>query len=62
MVSGSNAALVFEVAKHALYAVVVLVAFEVARWRERWLGKFAQSAKWNFCLKAVKMAVEQDIR
>jgi len=29
---------------------------------ERWLGKSAQLAKWSFCLKAAKMAAEQEIR
>jgi len=29
---------------------------------QRWLGKSAQRAKWSFCLKAAKMAAEQEIR
>ena len=32
------------------------------RSNQRWLGKSAQQAKWNFCLKAARMAVEQEIR
>ncbi len=29
---------------------------------ERWLGKSGQRVKWSFCLKAAKMAAEQEIR
>jgi hypothetical protein len=29
---------------------------------ERWLDKSAQRVKWSFCLKAAKMAAEQEIR
>ena len=27
---------------------------------ESWLGKFAQSDKWSFCLTAARMAAEQE--
>ena len=30
--------------------------------RQRWLDKSAQRVKWSFCLKAAKMAAEQEIR
>jgi hypothetical protein len=29
---------------------------------QRWLDKSAQRVKWSFCLKAAKMAAEQEIR
>ena len=33
---------------------------EYAQGGERWLGKFAQCVKWSFCLRAARMAVEQE--
>jgi hypothetical protein len=31
-----------------------------ARLSQSWLGKFAQSDKWSFCLTAARMAAEQE--
>jgi hypothetical protein len=28
--------------------------------RESWLGKFGQRDKWSFCLRAARMAAEQE--
>ena len=38
-------------------AIPTAEAFGHDRCRQkRWLGEFAQSANWNFCLKAARMA------
>jgi hypothetical protein len=29
---------------------------------ERWLGGFAQTPEWSFCVKAASMAAEQEMR
>jgi hypothetical protein len=45
-----------------LIAVALPSRFIFYRTSQRWLGKFEQRAKWNFCLTAAMVAADQERR
>ena len=47
---------------HTFLSAICIAATVIFWINQRWLGKFEQRAKWNFCLTAARMAANQERR